>query len=47
MATIPAPFHEYAEEIGNYLAEDRAREAALRARQENTFPVNSPTESAD
>ncbi len=45
MPAVPTPFHQYAEEIGRYLAEDRERDATVRERYE--APVEGPSENLD
>ncbi|MGA2926944.1 MAG: hypothetical protein ABSG43_13285 [Solirubrobacteraceae bacterium] len=51
LAAVPTPFHQQAEEIGNYIFEDRARLAkrdrlAKRNRRE-TSPQDGPSENTD
>ena len=40
----PTPFHQQAEEVGVFLAEDRARDAQLDDHDE---PPEGPSENAD
>ncbi|MGO9750175.1 MAG: hypothetical protein ACLP8S_09375 [Solirubrobacteraceae bacterium] len=44
MPATLTPFHEYAEDIGEFLAEDRAREAERNRRQES---AEGPSENTD
>ncbi len=44
MPADPTPFHQYAEEIGRFLAEERARDAERERRQD---PPEGPSENTD
>ena len=44
MTAVPTPFHQYAEEIGTFLAEDRARDAKRESRGD---AHEGPSENTD
>ena len=44
MPAVPTPFHQYAEEIGRFLAEDRARDAEQKRREQ---APEGPSENTD
>jgi hypothetical protein len=44
MPAVPTPFHQYAEDFGQFLAEERARDAEVKLREE---VPKGPSENTD
>ncbi len=44
MPAVPTPFHQYADDIGQFLAEERAREAEQKRRE---LALVGPSENTD